>query len=331
MLHTNDEQRTTIQQIPFRSYCNSFWDLYSGLDESPSLCKNWTCLDDQYQCLTGQCIELEWVCDGEWDCMDASDEEAFVLMEDQLSHSRNVRLPNIAVLLHSCRKRYLNSTFSNKCSASVELGCFLSQVSNPLDIKTNRPCVNLTQLGDGIEDCYNAYDERNSLKVRSSISDMLGYQLPCGNFTMKHPFVCQPKNKNNCTLILCSNHRDTSTLCSGHNDVICLEENRCVTNGRCNRQQDCLHGADEYWCPSDLSTNGMLYRLVERRKLSGMTVNPEEKEVPISYSYACNRGVTIINLNETRCVCPPAYYGRFCEFFSDRITIMVKVDEKTVF
>ncbi len=52
--------------IPFRYYCNSFFDTPSAIDELSEFCKNWTCLADQYQCLSGQCIQLNWVCDGKF-------------------------------------------------------------------------------------------------------------------------------------------------------------------------------------------------------------------------------------------------------------------------
>jgi hypothetical protein len=57
-----NDHTTTI--IPFRSYCNSFFNLDSGMDESPEFCKEWICLNDEYQCLSGQCILQSWVCDG---------------------------------------------------------------------------------------------------------------------------------------------------------------------------------------------------------------------------------------------------------------------------
>lgn len=52
--------------IPFRFYCDSFFDTASAIDELSEFCKNWTCSTDQYQCLSGQCILLDWVCDGKF-------------------------------------------------------------------------------------------------------------------------------------------------------------------------------------------------------------------------------------------------------------------------
>ena len=57
----DDHSATTI---PFRSYCNSFFDTNSAFDESAEMCSKWICMSDEYQCLSGQCIPLNWLCDG---------------------------------------------------------------------------------------------------------------------------------------------------------------------------------------------------------------------------------------------------------------------------
>jgi len=53
-------------QIPFRSYCNSFFNTKSGIDESSKFCHEWICPIDEYRCLSGQCILQSWVCDGKF-------------------------------------------------------------------------------------------------------------------------------------------------------------------------------------------------------------------------------------------------------------------------
>jgi hypothetical protein len=52
--------------IPFRFYCNSFLNTMSNIDELPEFCQKWICANDQYQCLSGQCIPPHWVCDGKF-------------------------------------------------------------------------------------------------------------------------------------------------------------------------------------------------------------------------------------------------------------------------
>jgi hypothetical protein len=345
----NIEATSTMKRISFRSYCDSFWDFEDAIDESPSFCRYWICLQNQYQCKTGQCIALEWVCDGEWDCADASDEEAIVLIRNWSLH--NQRLDGLQARLLKCRERYSNTSFSNICNTSFEFGCYRSAVLNPLDILSNRPCINLTQIGDGVEHCYNAYDEKNTLKSNSRYSGMWGFQFRCGNAYEQYRRVCSTM-KNNCTQVLCSNQRDPDGHCSGERDVFCLEENQCVRGGKCDGKRDCLHGEDEYWCASDLLRNQLYYRndkdgtlqgytnfnfssryllrteAASRRTIRDVPLDPEKPHV--NYSYVCNRGVSILELNETRCVCPPAYYGHRCQFFSDRISIIAQLDQKTL-
>jgi hypothetical protein len=118
LLIDSQEQEPT-NRMPFRRYCNSFWNLEKHIDEIPSSCQYWVCQKHQYQCQTGQCIELDWICDGEWDCSDASDEEAIVLIEKWSIH--NARLSNLSSLVEKCRKRYSRTPFSNICNTSHHL------------------------------------------------------------------------------------------------------------------------------------------------------------------------------------------------------------------
>ncbi|CAF1223276.1 unnamed protein product [Adineta steineri] len=80
------------KKIPFRAYCDTFWDFLSKADENTSMCRTWSvCLDEQWRCRTGQCINPKWVLDGEWDCSDASDEEGIFVSNHSLL-PRNLKL-----------------------------------------------------------------------------------------------------------------------------------------------------------------------------------------------------------------------------------------------
>jgi hypothetical protein len=346
----NLEQRTSIDRMPFRYYCDSFWDFDKNVDEKSSSCQHWICQNNQYQCQTGQCIELDWVCDGEWDCSDASDEEALVLMGNW--SNRNSNLSNLSSLLEKCRKLYSKSPFSNICKTSFEFGCYLSRVSNPLDIQSNRPCINLTQIGDGVEDCYNAYDEKNTFTSSSIIGGMWGFSLRCEGKSVAYADVCS--SRANCSDILCSRYGGDNGSCSDEGDFICLIDNQCKKKGRCDKKSDCFYGEDEYWCPSGTIENVMIYRSEKKRIYLKLTTSITNISFPIEdilesnerqlsksiinlrndqhftvHSYKCNQGIAVLEMNETKCLCPPTYYGDLCEFYSDRITVIAQVDQKT--
>ncbi|CAF1660581.1 unnamed protein product, partial [Rotaria sp. Silwood1] len=346
----HSESSISLTNIAFRRYCDSFWDMDAQADELPSYCRYWVCPKYEYQCQTGQCIPAEWVCDGVWDCSDASDEEAIVLIKTWSSHNTN--LYNLENRTEQCRKKYSQLPFSKICNVSFEFGCYLSRVLNPLDIVTNRPCINLTQIGDGVEDCYNAYDEKNTIPIGST---MLGFRLRCENRFMDHLFACLDGADHNCTQVLCSNHRDGKKTCSGGFDFICLGNNKCMKNVRCDGKPDCPHGEDEYWCDFSMGSSQFTYRWgkVIYKSVSqysftvatfpfeddSQSIPNKEKVSHIEYrknhsfmvhSYECNRGVAILQINKTICLCPPAYYGKWCEFSSDRITVIARLDQETL-
>jgi hypothetical protein len=256
----NPQQQKSTDRMPFRHYCDSFWNLDKHIDEIPSSCQYWICQTNQYQCQTGQCIELDWVCDGEWDCSDASDEEALFLIEKPSIH--NDWLSNLPSQLEKCRERYSKSPFSNICNTSFEYGCYLSRVSNPLDIQLNRPCINLTQIGDGVEDCYNAYDEKNTFTTNSNVERMWGFNFRCENGHINYQNACNQRI--NCTQIFCPHYRDKDGSCSFSKDFICLEDDHCKKNAWCDGKFDCLNGEDEYWCPSGTLVNQEDYRRDKR-------------------------------------------------------------------
>ena len=66
MNNTNTMTIDDHSTISFRLHCNSFFDRKSAIDELPELCEKWICSNDEYQCLSGQCISPEWLCDGQF-------------------------------------------------------------------------------------------------------------------------------------------------------------------------------------------------------------------------------------------------------------------------
>jgi hypothetical protein len=58
----------SFKVLPFRQYCDTYFDTDTGIDESVEHCFNkWTCAKNEYRCQTGQCIPFAWLCDGKKD------------------------------------------------------------------------------------------------------------------------------------------------------------------------------------------------------------------------------------------------------------------------
>ena len=152
--------------IPFRSYCDTFWDLNGGEDENSIQCQQWwVCETDEGRCATGHCINDRWRDDSEWDCPDAHDERLYLNAIADLVQERNPLSP----ILNN--KSYFHS---NNCKQSDAFLClYPQQLSYP-----QFHCINQSQIGDGKINCAGAIDEQMTLK-HCSQSSMLGPYFLC--------------------------------------------------------------------------------------------------------------------------------------------------------
>ncbi|UJR11129.1 hypothetical protein I4U23_015310 [Adineta vaga] len=355
--HSFSENQLEKRELSFLSYCDTFWNLPSHFDELLENCQEWVCQQDQYQCQTGHCIELDWLCDEEWDCPDASDEQAVELNLRRLHH--NMHLENFQMHIRKCLDySATEQSFGDICNVTLEYPCLLANVKKPLDINVSRPCINLTQIGDGEEDCYGGLDERNTLE--SCDGSMLGYTFRCPNQQcLNIESLCENQLSACKDEILCHHRRDTEQ-CSGKMDVTCFD-NSCAENARCNGRHNCEYGEDEYWCSPNEYMGNMKYKYrhnkesQRRFKHLSLTIFPFQDQssikksssenvskhsnmsspiismarikTDIAHSYTCNRGIAIAYKGKDFvCFCPPSYYGKWCEYFSDHVTVITHFD-----
>jgi hypothetical protein len=332
-------------KVPFRSYCNTFWDFQDKSDESLEWCRSWICDRTEFQCRTGQCIPINYVCDGEWDCSDASDE----LFDINRLNYHN-QMINLTKQLTTCTTNISRQVqaFYHLCNVSTEYPCLLINFTRQRDKFSPRPCIDIKQIGDNKIDCLGGVDERNTQKHCNGVNQ-LGYAFQCRSTRN----VCID-DQNLCTSISrCPNSTDISPLCGDHRDkcshakdFVCINGS-CVKNARCNGQIDCNYGEDEYWC--NPQSNSRQYRVFkwqsllnayktitlpaypfDTNKINISSSNEEntriKRNTPINVPSSiipliCNRGVAVSHdAKTTVCFCPPSYYGEHCEYHSDRIT-----------
>jgi hypothetical protein len=107
-------------------------------------------------------------------------------------HENNPKSINLTKLKQECYKRYpSNKTpFADICDVSFEYPCFRTSVDDPLNVELNRPCINLTQIGDGKTDCLSGLDERNRLQCSSF--GMLGFHVQFNDsLCVQYLYQCQ--------------------------------------------------------------------------------------------------------------------------------------------
>ncbi|UJR18322.1 hypothetical protein I4U23_005224 [Adineta vaga] len=304
--------------IPFRYYCDTFWNLPLRQDENVTECRQWwKCLDEQWQCDNGQCIDKKWLFDNQWDCADASDEK----------NSFNQLVP-----------------YSTLCNKTTEFACFTNQ--------KKFSCINWSQIGNEIIDCYGAIDERNNI-LHCNQQTMLGYNYKCQSNKQCIPYwnhCFGERCKNSSDDDFWCNYRLNISFCERIYDAVCFNGN-CIRNGRCNQIFDCDFGEDEYMCeyqhilqltrfqyreekeiimknsykkfqliqfPIDSNLTLSITSSISTTKPSTLSLNHTD---PIAYW--CNRGIGVYFHNRSIiCFCPPQYYGDKCQYHSDRISLL---------
>ncbi|CAF1042105.1 unnamed protein product, partial [Didymodactylos carnosus] len=271
----NNISETVGRKIPFQDYCNSFFDTKSGTDESSMFCDDWLCPKNQYRCLSNQCIPTDWVCDGEWDCSDASDEQKLIGIDKFDEHNVETGL-NLIRMKQKCFEIYKNQPFSTICNINTEFPCMVDRSKGPLNFTINRPCIDLNRIGDGISDCIGSYDERNNLVCE--IYGMLGYHFHCSNsascieYLQLCKFLCPDEHAPICFHKERKYKNGTISECNNDNDVMCLND-KCLKNARCNKVLDYPDGEDEYWCNPNVAEDPRVYREQKRRLRSARTTN----------------------------------------------------------
>ncbi|CAF1200458.1 unnamed protein product [Didymodactylos carnosus] len=309
--------KTQISQIliPFNSLCNSIWDMRNGIDEQE--CHDWICEDDQLwikfnntynvsSVWNGNCILNEWKCDRDWDYPDGSDE----------------------------RECYSNNLRDEECREKIS--GFYATCRN----KTNQALISIPceQVGDGIIDCAGGLEERNVF----ACSD--GY--PLNNRLLCEETGTCIESMNLCDGILhcpsgidesiawCNDGRNVKLNCqpgtfacripaNDYGPCISLTK-RCDSNGDCTPEKS--YGWDELFCLPSRDNVKMRY-LSSSNSIEEPIIQPGDA---MSSFWLCNNGLVVKRHNFLSCLCPPAFYGTFCEFHNHRITIVFMINTSTV-
>ncbi|CAF2954708.1 unnamed protein product [Rotaria sp. Silwood2] len=214
----------------------------------------------------------------------------------------------------------------------------------------NFTCLSLARINDGHIDCIGGYDEQYRCGIK------LGSNLDKN---------CRCFNETNCIHIyrMCDLNIDHCSS-SYDRDLRCIKNSNssALTNNITLRQRPRNANEKSYWIHLSSSLrrepyvyftlkNHFVYSSVEsitnHNKSSAITTvhnfypNHKAKKFCCEYinsliSQICNRGVPVYqnNLNETSCLCPPAYFRHRCQYQSERVGVTLQfgvIQCRTVF
>ncbi|CAF1314306.1 unnamed protein product [Rotaria sordida] len=81
------------------------------------------------------------------------------------------------------------------------------------------------------------------------------------------------------------------------------------------------------WSPSQKQQiNWPFFPFVSKNTRTFTPRRASKNSLLYAISFMCNRGIAVFEQNNISCLCPPSYYGDRCQYFSDRLTIIVQID-----
>ncbi|TMS22544.1 Low-density lipoprotein receptor-related protein 2 [Larimichthys crocea] len=195
-----------------------------------------SCTSQEFKCVTsGECISLGFVCDGEEDCIDGSDEQRTcggrTCSPDQFTCQEGQCIPGKYRCDHV--KDCLDNSDENNCNypSCTEKTC------------ANGACYNNSQHCNGLQDCRDGSDEFNCTTQHCPI-----HQFECANgYCVPQSFVCDHWDD-------CGDNSDEQGCvyqsCKG-NEFTC-SSGRCIPQRWvCDHFNDCGDYSDERGCDSN--------------------------------------------------------------------------------
>ena len=336
-------ERLSVKRLRFRSYCDTFQDSVSNEDEDAALCQSsWVCLSDEWQCHSGQCIDITWVLDEEWDCPDGSDEDNLFAANFNESHPNYRWLKNGSYVKKFEGMRGL-LRFQEMCTAAphyVSVNRLAWQSNSTECMPEYDPlyvlayCV-LTYTGSGYEgisvpsnfSMISAFRFRKRCSIRQNATNGFNIDFNMNEAPTKQDVTCwdgKIKSQSRCTVM--------SECPHGEDEFMCGQEDFLKTFYRAVKQQTIRRKVKQVQLPPfpAHTDNSQTPSATHSDNASKSTLAPSVISLPSNLSSLlnwCNRGIPIFTHNRSRvCFCPPQYHGDQCQFHSDRITLITHVN-----
>ena len=274
-----------VHQESYIYHYISFMTICDGFQELLPILINETYHSDETECEYWKCNNTYTRCDGFWNCFNGADEIG-------------------------CNNEHslIDCSFDHHICISPATFEFM--------------CLPLTKANDGQIDCLGAIDEPKQCRSK--------YFEQTNAF-----FYCDSSQNTRCTSI--------RNLCifpciNTNESLFCNLSNQLPYENYCSNTSN--SSLVKYFCSHNRDTNKqrMIHFSLERITTTNEEVEEEKITQPQSirakssnYNFECHRGYPLRRwldsnqtLNDLVCFCPSSYYGRYCQYQNQRISLILQ-------
>ncbi|KHN83747.1 Very low-density lipoprotein receptor [Toxocara canis] len=257
--------------IPLSWRCDGDEDCPDADDEQN--CKKISCNPDrEFECSTdssslpiytsfirdnpARCIPRSWVCDGEADCRDGSDERGCRNITCEKDQFKCSEWKGHAAM---CIPMSWKCDGQNDCvDMSDEKDCDKNRTCGPNDFKcANHVCIFQTWKCDGDDDCGDGSDESEKECPEATCDPVEKFQCRSGGTCIPRTWLCDGEadckdrsDEMNCTDAAISAARQPHpVICHHEYEFKCRTGGQCINKAwKCDGEMDCADGSDEQNC-----------------------------------------------------------------------------------